>query len=278
MRLIKKILLDRANEITQFKGIKSAFTKLKNNKNLAKVGICSVKDISKLQFYFVIEYTNIIQNKVDYNKIFPDSKSGESTSINYTTLLNEQEKIKNYIENNQNNIPEYFKRIGITKEITGCYLIATIKKPTSIRNIDLNKKEHCLFYKFDDKNNLPKEFEQMCNDYVKKKHGEIQKEHDEYQKFISLNDGEKDITIYDFLHNIKFPTTFLPDSHQIEGEFFIYHPTIQTGITIESVAENNIGKINDIKFLNTMMNLALEKENYELCAIIRDRIKCLNII
>src|SRR4051812_35094158 len=95
MRIVKKILYDRAIEIVQFKKIKQAFNKIKTKPH--STGIGSVKEISRLNFYFVIDHLNIIQEKVDYNKIFPDSQNGEATCIDYKVLAEEQDKVKSLL-------------------------------------------------------------------------------------------------------------------------------------------------------------------------------------
>ncbi len=132
----------------------------------------------------------------------------------------------------------------------------------------------------DHKKGLPKEFEQICIEYYKDKKDEIEKEYKEFLKFISLS-NEQNFTAQDFLFLINIqnpPPPFMEDGTQNDEEinFFLMDPmSAQTGITLESVAENQIDRFDDIKLLDDMLISALERENYELCAKIRDRINLL---
>lgn len=278
MRLIKKIIFDRVKEIPQFKRIKSNFEKIQNKEIK---GIGTVKEIGRLNFYYIIEYVNILQDRIDYNKIFPESTEGKLSSIDYSILKEEQNRLKKIIDDNQNSFPEYFKKLGTIKEITGCYLIATHKRDASIRNLDFSKKDICISIKMDHKKSLPKEFEQMCSDYSKDKKDELEKEHKEFLKFIKLSNDEQNFNANDFLFLINIqnpPAPFSDDISYPEEELnlFLMDPiSTQTGITLESVAENQIDRFDDIKLLDDMLESALERENYELCAKIRDRINLL---
>lgn len=276
MRIVKKVLFERITELPQFKKIRTTFGRLKLKESKSTFGISSVKEISRLQFYFVIEYINVIQEKIDYNKIFPDSENGEATCIDYNILSQEQDRIKKLIAYLQSEYPECFKKLGISKEVVGCFIIATNKKTNSIRKLNLYKKEHCIAVRLN-YSDLPKEFELMCADFAKSKREEIDREQEEFDRFMTLSQGEQDNIISDFLHNIQYPSLYFPESNESEEiDNFIFDSVrlnqVPSGTTIESAAEASIDQTTDIKYLSAMLDSALEREKYELCAKIRDRL------
>lgn len=280
MRLIKKVKFSRVKEIVQFKKLDSTFNKLKIKDTESQIG--NVKDLSRLNFYFIMEYINLIQEKINYKKIFPESVDGVQRP-NLNILLEEQDKLKKYVDDKQSNSPEFFKKLGILNEVVGCFLIATTKKNIrSIQKLDLLKKDQSIVIKLD-KLNLPKEFEQICSEFSKNQQKFIEKEHEEFEKFMKMSNEEKDTIIQDILHNIQFPPILFMDIQNDENseeqpfyEFMKNEP--HTATTIETAAENSIDYINDKEFLNAMLTAALEKEKYELCAKIRDRLLFLNFM
>lgn len=280
MRLVKKIKFNRIKEIVQFKKLESNFIKLKDKNFNGILG--TVKDISRLNFYFVIEYINIIHERIDYNKIFPEGNGARHSIVDFDILMQEQDKLKKYINDKQLKGPEYFKKLGILNEVVGCFVVATIKKNIrSIKKLDFTKKEHSIAIKIDI-NKLPKEFEQICIDFSKHKQTFIEKEHEEFEKFMRLSNEEQDTIIQDILYNMQFPPIIFMDLpvennddecyQDIHFQDF-YEP--HTATTIEIAAENTIETTNNETFLNGMMQSALDNENYELCARIRDRLQVL---
>ncbi len=282
MRLVKKVKFNTIKEINQFKKLDNSFKKCKEkeDKNL----LSNVKDISRLNFYFVIEYINIIHEKINYDKIFPENKEGRHSKIDYNILMEEQDKLKKYINDKHTKCPEYFKKLGILNEVVGCFVIGTTKKNiSSIAKLDIIKKENCISYKFDLKN-LPREFEQMCIDFATNKQDFIEKEHEEFEKFMKLSNEEQDNIIQDILYKIQNPPIIFLENPTEEsliedGGFqdFLDNSSQTATTTIEMAAEKSIENINDISFLNVMLKTALNKENYELCAKIRDRIALLKL-
>ncbi len=280
MRLVKKVKFNRIKEILQFKKLESNFVKLKE-KNFDGI-LSTVKDISRLNFYFVIEYINIIHEKIDYNKIFPEGNGARHSIVDFDILMQEQDKLKKYINDKQLKGPTYFKKLGILNEVVGCFVVATIKKNIrSIKNLDFGKKEHSITVKID-VNKLPKEFEQICIDFSKNKQSSIEKEHEEFEKFMRLSNEEQDTIIQDILHNMQFPPIIFMDLsvENHDDEFYLdgtFHEKNKsnTATTIEIAAENTIETTNNETFLTGMMQSALDAENYELCARIRDRLQIL---
>lgn len=279
MRLVKKIRFKRATEITQFKSLTNSFNKIHNTSNAKPVVTKLPKDISKLNFYVVIEYINILNTKVDFNKIYPDNPENKDEPIDFFALREEQEKLCKYLRENQFVGPECFKKIGILNEVIGCFLIGTNKKNIkSIHRLDITNKEHNIIAKIDFKK-LPKEVDQMCSEYYKKFHNIIEKELDDYARFISLSNEEKDDIILEVLTSIKYPNYIYPTSEPydypeepISEDSYSLIPST-TATTIQHAAESNIQLITDLEFLGVLLMSNIEKEEYLLCAKIRDRIQ-----
>lgn len=273
MRLIKKVTFNRIKELPQFKKLENSFTKQRNKSNNSPIN--NIKDISRLSFYFILEYINIIRDKINYKKIFIDNKESNYTEVDFNILMEEQDKLKKYIKDKNKNTPEYFKKLGILNEVVGCFIVGTIKKNIkSIEKLDMGNKDNSVFIKLDIKN-LPKEFEQICIDFSKTKHNCIEQEHEEFEKFMKLSNDEQDNIIEDILHNIQYPSIVFLDFAEEGEDTFINNFDLSgplTATTIEHAAENSIDNIKDINFLNSMLTSALETENYELCIKIRDRL------
>lgn len=276
MRLVKKIKFKRAQQISQFKKIECSFNKIKSETSENPSNIRYHKDISTLNFYLVVEYVNLINEKIDYNRIFPENPLGHNSIIDYNNLLEEQEKLKEHIDKNKDKGPDYFKKMGILNEIVGCYFIATTKKNVrSIKKIDFNNKDISIVLRFDT-DTLPKEFKKLCEDYAKNKFTSLEKEDDDFQKFMNLNPEEQENILDNLLYNVQFPPIIMYDDISEDDVFYNSDSSntysLSTATTIEFAAENNLSKFTDIEFLKGMLTAAVEKENYELCAKIRDRL------
>lgn len=264
MKLVRKIKFKRAKELSLFKKIESSFIKGVDLDCKNPNSIKSVSDISKLHFFLILEYINLIDDKIDYNKIFPSSPLGENHLIDFNNLIEEQEKLKSHIQKSQKRGPSYFKNIGILNEVIGCYLLATpFKHLKKIKNLDLKNKiqDSFIVAKFDFKK-LPNEFEKICLSYGKNKSSFLEKEKKEFQDFLNLTNEEQDSIIDEMLDSIQSP--FI--------DFEIPDTTSSSATTIQFAAENSINQIYNIDFLTLMLSSAEESENYELCIKIRDRI------
>lgn len=266
MKLVRKIKFKRAKEISLFGKIESIFSKSKDEDCKNPNSIKSASDISKLHFYLVLEYINLIDEKIDYDKIFPDNSIGKNTLIDFNNLIEEQEKLKLHIQKSQKKGPSYFKNIGILNEVNGCYMLASPHKHLKkIKNLDLKNKiqESFIVAKFDFKK-LPNEFEKICLNFGKNKSSFLEKEKEEFQKFLNLSNTEQDSIIDEILDSIQNPAIDFEIPNQSSS-----------ATTIQFAAENSINKIYNMDFLNLMLSSAEETENYELCIKIRDRIELL---
>lgn len=273
MRLVKKIKFKRAKELKQFKKIEEEFKHIKTIGSIND-SLHSVDDLSKLHFYFILDYVNLISEKIDYDKIFPKNTVGKNVLIDYNILMDEQEKLKKYIAEKQKRGPEFFKKLGILNEVVNCWLIVTTKSNTrSIHKVDLNKKGHVISIKLNHKN-LPEEFEQLCVEFAKSRQHNLDKEHQDFKDFMEMNSEEQDNMIQDMLHNVQYPPIIFMEDINEDGSCEPLVNNVQnSGLTIINAAESSINKITDIEILSVMLESALEEENYELCAKIRDRIQ-----
>lgn len=273
MRLVRKIQFNRIQQLPQFESICKKFNEIKSSTEVN--GIAKIDDVSKLNFYVVIEFMSIV-DKIDYSKIFPDNNH----IVDFNSLLSEQKKVSDYIRKKRDNYPEIFKKLGQLNEVIGCYIIATKKK--GIQSVTSKNTINTISIKLDN-NELPKETNSMCEDFYKSKMDMIIKEQQEFDRFLKLSMEEQDIIISNILQNIQIPpiifTKSSSNSYEYDFELPIKKEDIMRNTTkIEDAAIKNIDKINSIDFLKTLLRTSVEREKYELCAQIRDRINILEKI
>lgn len=267
MRIIKKLRFKRVKELYIFKKIKSDFLKLKSENKNNEDALFSCEDLSKLNYFIVLEYINLINDKIDYKKIFPISKIGCNSIVDFNNLVQEQEKLKKYIQNNQSVGPIYFKNLGLLNEVQGCYLVATTnKQPKKIKDFNFKNKKNndFIFIKFNF-NKLPREFEKICFDYHNKKNRNFEKDKEEFENFLNLTNEEKDVIVDNLFYDIQNQLICDEILDKINN-------CSSTATTIQFAVENKIDKITDLEFLVNMLHSSENIENYELCAKIRDRI------
>ena len=268
MKLIKKITFKRVMQLPQYKKVLSIFDKFKEDTNIDKHNsIKRTKDPSKLNYFFVIEYENIFKKKFNFKNIF-DKNSKKNNSIDLDKLIEEKEKIEKYIQEKKVNEPSCFKKLGLLNEVVGCYLVGTNKKSVNhIRDLDFKNKNNLILIKLDYKN-LPKEIDDLCNEFHKKTQDQLKKEKEEFEKFSKLNAEEQDNFINNILDNINPPSLITIDNLNVDYSFFS-----NSGFTFyDGLSEKNIQIINNIEFLEALKLNAEEKEQYEFCAKIRDRL------
>ncbi len=269
MKLIKKITLKRVMQLSQYKKVLSIFDKFKEDQNIDKHNsIKRTKDASKLNYFFVLEYENIFKNKLNLNN-FIEKKSGKNDVINIEKLIEEKNKIEEYINNKKQKEPVFFDRLGPTNQVIGCYLIGTNKKSINhIKDLDLKNRNNLILIKIDYKS-LPREFEDMCNDFFKKTQEKLKKEKEEFDKFSKMNELEQDEFINNILNNINSPSFLIIDGFNLNLD----NKLVSSGFTFyDGLSEQNIQNINNIEFLEALKINAEEKEQYEFCAKIRDRL------
>lgn len=247
MRLISRVKAKRASNIEQFSEIKSVFNCfLEKNINVAK----SIKDITKLNFFFVIDYKNLLADKNLNDVSSLVEKNDFSYPFSYTS------DVKKY--------PNFFHLLGHSVEIVGCYFIAIKENSLNFaKKYDLNSANTGISIKLDN-DKLPREFKKMCERFHKAQKIKNIKRQDEMDSFMKLKESEQEDVINEILGNKIV-------SHESINDNIVYSDGNVVN-TFELAAEHNIDNINDIEFLNNMLNSALVNENYEFCAKIRDRI------
>jgi hypothetical protein len=268
MKLIKKITFKRVMQLPQYKKVLSIFDKFKEDTNIDKHNsIKRTKDASKLNYFFVIEYENIFKKKFNFKNIF-DKNSKKNNSIDLDKLIEEKEKIEKYIQEKKVNEPSCFKKLGLLNEVVGCYLVGTNKKSVNhIRDLDFKNRNNLILIKLDYKN-LPKEIDDLCTEFHKKTQDQLKKEKEEFEKFSKLNTEEQDKYINNILENITPPPFLIIDNFNTDYSYFK-----SSGFTFyDGLSEKNIQNINNIEFLEALKLSAEEKEQYEFCAKIRDRL------
>ena len=254
-------------QLPQHKKVLSTFDKLKEDNNIDKHNsIKRTKDASKLNYFVVVEYENLLKNKININNFF-DKKNGKKDVINIEKVLKEKEKIEKYIQEKKSSGPDCFKKLGFVNDVTGCYLIGTNKKNIGyIKDLDLKNKNNLLIIKLDYKN-LPKEVEELCNQFYTKTQEDFRREKEEFEKFSKLNQTEQDNYINNILDNINNTPLIIIDNIN-------YLNYKSSGFTFfDGFSEKNIDTITNIDFLEALRINAEEKEQFEFCAKIRDRLK-----
>lgn len=266
MKLVKKITFNRVMQLPQYKKVLSTFDKLKEDSNIDKHNsIKRTKDASKLNYFIVIEYENLFKEKFNLKNIF--EKKDKNNIINFEKILEEEEKIKKYIAEKKTKEPICFSKLGAINDVSGCYLVGTNKKNVNnIKDLDFKNKNNLILIKLDYKN-LPKEIDELCNQFYTNTQEQIKKQKEEFEKFSKMNIEEQDKYITNILDNINPSSIVFIDNKN----YFNYK---SSGFTFyDGFSENNIDKINDIQFLETLRINAEEKEQFEFCAKIRDRLK-----
>lgn len=258
MRIAKKIDFEKAKRIDLFLLLKQKINKIKQNK--PNSSIAQVNDIQILNYYLIIECK-------DVSKELGFDKNKKPNEVFFNNHENNKKFIKHLkVKNSQ---PFYLKKLGLLNEIVGCYLVATTKKEKE--NISIYNSINTVSCKFGF-DNLPLEFESICDEY------EIYNINNNISVNPYLNDIfnistiERDKILENILKSISF-------MEMPKNVYKTYDSTVNNSEVkgyknnIENILEKEIKTINDIGFLEKSMETAIDNENFELCAKIRDRIK-----
>jgi len=256
MRLVKSITYKRAKKLSRFSIIKKKIEKaIQKNPESA----IAKKGIEGLKYYLVIDCKDV------------SKKIGIDDSFNDIHLLfgtkEENETFMNHIRK-KNLEPSFFKNLGLLYDISGCYLVATskdVKKNVSIYNT-LNSVS-CKF-ELDD---LPSEFKKMCSDYENKELTFDNTNLFNFSNILNIPNEERDKIIESIVSSLEFDEIPKQDIYSSLNFDDVYNENI-SNINIESIIESKIEDIYDINFLQQVMETAIENDNLELCAKIRDRI------
>ena len=257
MRLVKSINYKRAQEINRFSIIKQKIEKLisKNpESDIAKRGI------GNLEYFLVLDSKNV------------SSELGINEEVNEINFLfgtkEDNDAFKKHIRK-KNSQPSYFKNLGLLYDITGCYIVATSKK--SKKNINIYNTLNSVSCKFEF-NDLPVEFKRMCSEYENKELNYDNKNIFNFSNILNVSNEARDSIIESIISSLAFIEIPKQDLYPNINLDEVYYEN-NSFINIESIIESKIEEICDINFLKQVMDSALESDNLELCAKIRDRIK-----
>lgn len=271
MKLVKEIKVDRAKELNEYSFIKQKFSKLKKEKNN------KLTSINNLNYYFVIEFEDLLDNPEFFKSLF----SRENMNINnfkkleddYINGLNESKK------SNFNELPKFFKKLGEHNKINGCYLVATIK--TDKTKITTHNSQSTISIKLNLKE-LPNEFKKMCGEFYDYKEKLAEQEREEMNKIVNMTFEQQNKLMSNILRGIDFssvnifgPSNPILSFKKSPNEIFDFN-TVNSKVRIEDVIENKIQDISDINFLNNLLKTSEQSENFELCVKLRDRINQLS--
>lgn len=270
MRLIRKTTYKRVSQMPEHKKVVEIFEKFKEDPNIDRHNsLKKTKDPSSLNYFFVIDFENIISKKINFNNFIEKNENNRDV-VNLDKLLEEKNRIEELMVGKRKKEPAFFGKLGFSNHVTGCYLIATNKKNMGyVKNMDIKNRNNLIVIRLNQKK-LPKEIEEMCNQHYARTQDMLRKEQKEFEQFLKMSPYEQDDYIRKILNNIN-PAP--PQMMIIENLEFDNDSIIQTGFTFfDGFSENNIQRINNIEFLETLLINALEKEQYEFCAKIRDRL------
>jgi len=271
MKLVRKITFRRVKEFPQFEIISNKF---KEKKELgSRNGVAKVDSLSELNYYVVIEYSNVA-DRISYERIFP--KNGV---VDYEMLILEQKKLCEHIIRRNCDYPEVFKLLGPVNEVTGCYLIAT--KKSNVELLTTKSTPNTISIKLPTKP-MPREIDIMCSLYRDEMKKPVSEERAEFEKFIKISFEEQDVVLQSVLLNVQlYPVMVSEGAISLEEVDNQQNSTemkqTNTPIRIEDIASKNVANITSIEFLNMLLRASESKENYELCAKIRDRIQELSV-
>jgi len=271
MKIIKKITHRRAKALLEYELIKEKFSEIKSTKGQKTEGIERSQSLDKLNYFVVLEYINIAE-KIDYGKIFPT----DDYVIDVEGLLNEQDKIIQLINKRKNNYPEMFYRLGFVNEVVGCFLIATRK--TKITHISTKNTKNTISIKI--KDTFPREIKEMCNDYYATKSEISDREQEEFVRFSRLSFDERDIILHNIIENAaenSLAFFYPPDNRKRNNKSDLAQSGATGTVKLDEVFSQNIEKITSVEFLASLLKKAEQKENYEFCAKIRDRLDFLKV-
>jgi hypothetical protein len=258
MRIAKQITYEYAKKLERFSLLKKKIDKhIKNN---SESSIAKIENIKKLKYFLVIDCKDV------YKELGFEEKNENSNF-----LFGTKEKNKKFIEHirKKNSQPYYFKKLGLFYDISGCYLIATTKSEKS--NISIYNNSSTISCKFE-LNDLPVDFKEMCLEYEDYSFGNEIKQLPNFPDIFNISHEEREKIIESIVSSfayIKIPVQpIFPKFNDIyKNEQNLSRNNIQ------DIIESKINEIYDITFLEKVMESAIEDDNFELCAKIRDRIK-----
>lgn len=256
MRLVKSITYKRAKNINRFSLIKKKIEKSISKNPDSKI---ASKGIESLKYFLVIDCKDV------------SKKLGVTDNFNDINLLfgtkEDNEAFMGHIRK-KNSEPSFFKNLGLLYDISGCYLVATSKGEK--KNISIYNTLSSVSCKLD-LNDLPKEFKKMCSEYENKELSFDNTNIFNFSNILNIPNEERDEIIESIVSSLAFIEMPKQDLYPDFNLETVYDETL-ANINIETIIESKIEDIYDINFLQQVMETAIENDNLELCAKIRDRI------
>jgi protein-arginine kinase activator protein McsA len=264
MRITKRIKYEDALDVDRFDKLKSRIKSAKEknpNYPIAKLGI------EEMNYFLVIE-TKDLSEELGF---------GIQTNNFAFGFFAEKEKHKKFLKHirKKNSQPAFFKKIGLLYDVVGCYLVATTKKDK--KKVSVYRSSNTISIKLD-MNRLPEEIENMCNEFEEYQLQKQQEEQIRRDEVFGISQDDREKIIENIVSGILFVKKPFQEMYPNYNLNDMYE-TMHTGsLNIEQVIENKLDDIYDVIFLEQVMDSAIEKENFELCAKIRDRISILKEI
>lgn len=258
MRLVDSISYEKAKVLKRFSIIKQKICKLieKNpDSSIAKKGI------KNLNYFLVIDCKDVSK------KLGVDYESNDAHFL-FGTKEN-SEAFMNHIRK-KNSQPSFFKNLGLLYEISGCYIVATAKGANAKNSVSIYNTLNSVSCKLD-LDDLPINFKKMCSDYENKNLNFDNTNMFNFSNILNIPNEERDKIIESIVSSLAF--TEVPNQEIYNGinmEEMYNNETSR--INLEAIIENKIQDIYDVNFLQQVMESAIENDNLELCAKIRDRI------
>ena len=226
-----------------------------------------------MNYFIVLDFENVLKKKINFKNFIEKEESTGKEIVNIKKIVEEKEKIEKSIQERAKTDPPCFSKLGSMNQVIGCYLVGANKKSIShIRDMDIKSKNNFIIVKLDNKK-LPKEIEEMCNQYYQKTQEKLKREQEEFEKFTKMNQIDQDNYINEILNNMSLPTPsiIIIDNLKFDNLNDKFFQT--SGFTFfDGFSEKSIGNIENLEFLEALLSNAEEKEQYEFCAKIRDRI------
>jgi hypothetical protein len=263
MILSKKINFERFNDLTQKEFFISELNSFVEKNPKSKI---KKEDLKNFSFYLVLEYFNGFDS-INYEKIFPQ----KGFFIDYQALQAEHNDIMNKIKKRllKKEYPDFFNKLGLSNFVKGCYLIGgnnkdapkTInRKSKSYISIKINFKE------------IPKEIEELCNEYYNKNYFYVDREKEDFESFFKLTKKEQEKMMGNFFEkftNFANKTALVSYSNSYENQII----NNNSNYSIEEILDSNLDYFTDLNFLEEVLQKAKQEEKYELCSKISKRIK-----
>lgn len=262
MILSRKITFDRFNELDEkdsFLNELNSFVE-KNPKSKVKK-----EELENFSFYFIVEYFNAFDS-INYEKIFPQ----KGFFIDYQALQDEHNDIMNKIKKRllKKEYPSFFNKLGLSNFVKGCYLIGGNNKDIPKK---LNKKSKSYVSLKINFKKIPKEIEDLCNDYYNKNHFYVDREREDFESFFKLTKKEQEKMMGNFFEkftNFANKTALVNYSNNYENQI-VNNPS---NYSIEEILDSSIDFFTDLNFLEDVFERAKQEEKYELCSKILKRI------